>query len=194
MSVTIGILFSLGIVFPRQPDVSDGWRNIPNGNTPFWKMTSQLCYLAALLRRQCRRHLRRSAHFRNTVRAWRGLRARPSRHCRTGEARGRGKFVCLLGALGDLFNFQIIWKFPQIIAYCLLRIGEISRAMETHERARTDLLPTGGHQFKLATLKAAGILGIGATRWQTARQSRSAARRRVFHRAPKPGADRPQAR
>ena len=38
-----------------------------------------------------------------------------------------------------------------------VRLGEMSKGLETAERQRTDLHPTGGKQTKKATLKAAGI-------------------------------------
>jgi CelD/BcsL family acetyltransferase involved in cellulose biosynthesis len=37
------------------------------------------------------------------------------------------------------------------------RIGELSKALETHERVRTDLHPATGRQTKAAALKDAGL-------------------------------------
>lgn len=44
------------------------------------------------------------------------------------------------------------------------RLGELSRTVETAERRRTDLHPTGGKQTKLETLKAAGVSTSAAHR------------------------------
>jgi len=47
-----------------------------------------------------------------------------------------------------------------------MRIGELSKELETNERSRTDLHPAAGRQTKTATLKAAGVSTSAANRYE----------------------------
>ena len=125
--------------------------------------------------------------------------ARPSRSavasCRTGEARGRGKFVCLLGGGGAFLISKSVGNFRRsLLIVCSASARSAGRWKRTGQAQNRS---TALGWALVQTSHAQGrrhFLGIGATRWQTARQRPQRGHRRVFLEAPKPRADRPQAR
>lgn len=63
-------------------------------------------------------------------------------------------------------NFEMQAWIAEIQLRAKRRIGEISRELETHERARTDLRSSGETQTKSAVLKEAGIAKVTAHRYE----------------------------